>query len=421
MALAYALVTLVALATVAGCSDRSAAASVPVATVASDEPEPRRSPDPPASVPLPNEGVDERISLRGRAVTRSGVAVPGIVVVTVDRTGDRRESVTGGLGEISVEELLPPYDLRVGDVAYLGVSRADPVIEVPREEPFFVETVSVEVRAPPCGREVCIVDVVSTSLTGEGAATVSGTGWVTVQHASRRREPIDVHALVHDAAFSAVAYGRGRGVIEAGRVETREIAFERAAGDADETVTLDVPGAHGVPGASFAIDRRIPLVVGASWRIERRAVAPPTATLIHRSSRAWSGAQALERDPPALPLPIGPEIERPLGAGELSARGAGLSWSPDPRTLFTVDVADVARGVFRYRIVTNASDLPFRRIEALGFPRLRPGAHTLSLTTAPLTDVDEAVSSDVTERRLRFDERRGGAATYETIPFTAIP
>jgi hypothetical protein len=190
-------------------------------------------------------------------------------------------------------------------------------------------------------------------------------------------------------------------------VPTKEVLVD------DASVTLDVPG-----GASFEVGPRLPKIPGATWRMERSAAAPPTATELHRSSRAWSGRLALDRDPPALPLPVGPEILRPLAGGALSARGAGWSWASDPRTLFTIDVVDVARGAFCYRVLTNDSDLPPRRLEALGLARLSPGAHTFSLETSPFTSVDDAVSSDAATRRRRFDLQRAGAATYETIAFT---
>lgn len=332
--------------------------------------------------------------------------------MTVDESGEHRAGLSGADGSLRVEELRPPYDLRVGDTAWLGVSEPHPVIEVEGEEVLVARSITVEVRAPGCGREICVVDVVTTSPTGHGETTASGLGLVTVEHQSRASmEEIEAHALVHDAAFEHVAYARGVDALEAAPVDTREILLEEGT-----RVTLDVPG-----DASFAIASRLPLIEGASWRMARSAAAPPTKELLHRSSRAWSGTQSLDDDPPGLPLPVGPEILRPLAGGALAARGASLSWTPEPRALFTVDVADVERGAFRYRVVTNASDLPFRRLEALGLPRLRPGTHTFALATAPFSSVDDAVSADGVVRGRRFDERRAGAATYETIPFTVSP
>lgn len=386
-------------------------------TNAAEEPVPWVSATKPATPPA--SSFEDRVAIVGRIVTTRGEGVAHRPFLAVDRTGERREGTTDARGGFWIEELRPPYDLRVGDTAWLGVTRVDPVVEIEGEETLVSEEVVVEVGAPPCGREACVVDVVSVSRTGRGGATAirrdrAGPTTVIFQHGSREHEEIEVHALVHDAAFTVVAYARGRGVLEAQAVETRELSLD----DDDDgvTLTLDVPG-----GASFAIGRRLPRVEGATWRMERRAVAPSTASVIHRSSRAWSGTLAIDDDPPALPLPVGPEILRPHAGGLLSGRGTGLSWGVDPRTLFTADVVDVARGAFRYRVVTNASELPSRRMEALDFPRLRPGAHTLSLTTAPFAGVDEAVSSDVEERRRRFDERRAGAGTYETIAFTVSP
>lgn len=362
---------------------------------------------------------DDREAVHGKILTKHGAPVAGQMFVTVDDTGELRDGVTGADGSLDVEELRPPFDLRVGDTAFLGVKRSDLVIEVDGEEDTApAKEVLAEVHVPMCGRDPCIVEVVSTSLDGEGHATVIGEGFVTLQHVFRGREAstIDVHVLAHDAAYTTVAYGRGRDAIDVSPVETTEILV-----DPDVAVTLDVPGADGVPGASFAIGAVLPRIPGATWRMERSASAPPTKTLLHRSSRAWSGTEPIDHDPPALPLPVGPEISRPLAGGSLSARGAGFSWSSEPSTLFTVDVLDVARRTFRYRILTNASDLPFRRIEALGFPRLTPGAHTLSIATAPFTSLEEAVSPDAVTRGRRFDLRRAGGATYETIPFTAVP
>lgn len=386
----------------------------PTTTAASDEPPPVTTRRAPQVDVLP----DDRVALHGRIETPRGEPVAGARFVTVDDTGELREGVSGPDGALEVEELRPPYDLRVADTAYLGVARVDPVVEVERDEEERAppEEVFVEVHAPSCGRDPCIIDLVSTSLEGEGRATALGEGFITLQHVFRGRSAseIDVHVLAHDADYTTVAYGRGRELVEAAPVETADILV-----DPDAVVTLDVPGADGVPGASFVVASRLPRVAGATWRMERSAAAPVTSTRLHYSSRAWSGTEPIDHDPPALPLPVGPRISRPLAGGVLSARGAGLSWTSDPRTLFTVDVTDVARGAFRYRLITNASDLSFGRIEALGFPRLQPGAHTLSLTTAPFTGIDEAVSSDAVVRGRRFDLRRAGAATYETIPFTA--
>jgi hypothetical protein len=394
------------LALLVGCADATASPSpAPVSAIVSNEPPPRQ---PESAAPAV-----EKIALRGRLTTSRGTPLAGEQFVTVDLDGERIEAITGPRGELDVEEVRPPYDLRVGDTVYLAVTRHDPVLEIDREEDHAPpQEVLVEVHPPACGREPCIIDVVTTSRDGEGRATAIGEGPIAISHGFRGREAseIEVHVLAHDEAFTTVAYARGHGELWPAGVETREVLVD------DATVTLDVPG-----GASFEIGPRLPSIAGATWRMDRSAAAPPNATELHRSSRAWSGALALDRDPPALPLPVGPEILRPLAGGALSARGAGWSWASDPRTLFTIDVIDLARGAFCYRVLTNDSDLPPRRLEALGLARLSPGAHTFSLETSPFTSVDDAVSPDVVARRRRFDVKRAGAATYETIAFTVSP
>jgi hypothetical protein len=391
------------LALLVGCADAPAPPSpAPMSAVVSNEPSPR----PPASA----APAVEKIAIRGRLTTSRGTPLAGEPFVTVDLDGERSEAVTGPSGELEVEELRPPYDLRVGDTVYLAVTRPDPVLEVDREEERAPpEEVVVEVHPPSCGRGPCIIDVVTTSRDGEGRATAVGEGPVAVSHIFRGRDASEVtaHVLAHDEDFASVAYARGHGTLWPTRVETNEVAAD------DASVRLDVPG-----GASFEVRKRVPWIPGATWRMERSAAAPPTAMVLHRSSRAWSGILALGRDPPALPLPVGPEILRPVAGGALSARGAGWSWASDPRALFTIDVVDVARGAFCYRVLTNDGDLPPRRLEALGLARLSPGAHTFSLETSPFTSVDDAVSSDAATRRRRFDMKRAGAATYETIAFT---
>lgn len=420
----------------------------PVGTIDSDQPPPssgRRSASPPADFAAATP--DDAIAIVGSIVTGTGEPVAGTAFTTVDRNGESWDGISEADGSLRVEGLHPPYDLRVGDTAWLGVSRRDPRVEVSADERTAAPiTIALGVLAPP---GAVLVDVVSSSARGTGSASVvatpnadgDGVAVVTLAHEFRARATSDVllHVLVHDAGFAVVGYARvlvpladvGNTEVDAGSVRPFLVATtEPLALDANVEVTLDVPGAAGVPGASFALPSfelgarrglRLPRIDGATWRMKASATAPPTLLSLHRSSQAWSGSLPIGHDPLALPLPVGPEITRPLAGGALSARGAGLSWNDDPGALFTADVIDEARGVFRYRIVGVATDLPFRRIENLGFPRLRPGPHTLSLTTAPFASVDDAVSPDPLARTRRFDERRSGGATYETVPFTVTP
>lgn len=378
--------------------------------------------------------------------------------------------LTGEEGEFQVAGVSPPYDVLVAPapsgaiitpVAYLGLARSDPRLELweprgpivrPASEP-----IKVGVKLPPCRAAIgaCWVSVVSASPSGGGATASSyteGTPFAVleVEHSwreevTRAGESIDVHVLVGSADYMEYAYARvghlpvrpgetiDAGMIAPARIDTTDrvtIATQspRVPDGWQFTLTsmLDLPS-----GGTFALlyqwtpsaILRLPRIPGATFRVGAWVQHPPieSQAYFHRSSQAWSGSLPLGVGNVALELPLGPEMIRPNPEGQMSRRGLGYAWDSKARGLYTLVVADLARGRQEMRAYTSHPDLALGELETLGLARLDPGEHVLDLTTRPDADVDELTQPDERIRRRRFATSVPGSETYQRFRFVVTP
>lgn len=455
------LILLVVLLLVIGCS--AVPDSEPLGTSNAEEPRRRVAATmPPPDVLVIDDGdpepeLGERITIAGALVTDRDEPIAGRRFVTVGHDRDRRAGITGPGGAIAVEGVAPPYDLLVqgspdnGPTVYLGLTSPDPYIALLERDGVTVaapsQTIRVGIRAPSCGRERCIVDVMSASRSGDGnASTLSeptadddAIAIVEVSHVWWAAKPaegekIAIHALVHDVENRTFAYGSVAG-IEPAPGEMRDTGLLRAtalattapltpggvmssvAADAlwSTLITLDVPGASGAPGPAFAlaaatasaVTTRLPILAGASWRVMVTAMTPG------RASTAWSGSCDVGDGAPRLELPPAPS--------DVAIEDGRLRWRAGASALAIIDVVDVARASHRYRIVTNETDVALGRLEDLGLRGLEKGAHELALTIAPDVSLNETVDPDPAVRSRQRDVRRAGVASYARVAVDVIP
>jgi len=411
-----------------------------------------------------------RIAVGGLVADDRDEPVVGRTVGVVDHAGRRSEVMTDEAGGFHVADVEPPYDLIVeaapsgaiiSPVAYLGLRRADPRIEVfERQGPLPVpasQPLRVGVHVPPCPRleGACWVSVVSTSASGGGATAASYVEGIAslvldLEHAYHApslapSEEIAVHALVGDAAYSRYAYARlghvpaGPGVptdlgmlaplpVPATDAVTLAAQSDGVPSDWQWTLAswLDLPG-----GASFSLRHewspfvamRLPRLTGASFRVGAWAQHPPPGDgrYFHRSSQARSGTLPLGALAVAVDVPAGPASVRPEPGGQLSRRGLGLAWGGPSPSLSSVVLVDLAHARQLVRLHTHETAVSLARLEALGLPRLEVGEHVLDRTTTPGAVVDELVQPDARMRGRRFDQTVPGATTYLRFAFHVTP
>lgn len=437
-----------------------------------------RGPSQPAPVPVGPAAPDEPIvgstappiDVAGRVVGEREEPVIGRPITVLDHRGKRTEVLTDEDGGFHVASVAAPYDVLVAPapsgaiitpVAYLGIARSDPRLEVFEPRGPIVrpgsEPIKIGVRLPPCRAAVgsCWVSVVSASASGGGATASSYTegtpfAMLEVEHSWREEvtqkgEEIDVHVLVGSADFAEYSYARTGHLpvrpgetIDAGMIAPAHIeATDRV------TVTAQAPRAplgwqftlstalDLASGGTFALlyqwtpsaVLRLPKIPGATFRVGAWVQHPPieTQTYFHRSSQAWSGTLPLGIGNVALDLPIGPDLVRPTAEGQMSRRGLGYALDPKARGLFTLVVADLARGRQEMRAYTSNPDLALTELETLGLAKLEPGEHVLDLTTRPDADVDELTQPEERIRRRRFGPNGPGSETYQRFRFMVTP
>lgn len=410
------------------------------------------------------------IDVRGLVADERGGPIGGRAVRLVDAAGERRESLTEDDGSFAFDGVRAPYDLGVaaplgGPTAYLGLTRADPWLELAEREaapaPPERQIVRAVVEMRPCGLRPDWITVVTASPSGGGSATIpvragdANPVIVEVEHgwyaAPPPGEVVRVHVLAGDEDRSSFAYAAADRVPAAPGERTRTGPIAPASIHATEPLALGAEGGEGAlvewrwtteasldlagggqvtfaAAEAASLTARLPLVPGASVRVSVAAVDPHAEPRrgYHRSTGAWSGARPLSperdlsRDAGSLALEVraGPESLQPAVGEILSREAIGFAWKRDDvPALVTVTVADVTRGVVRFRALTTDEQLPHARLAALGLATVLPGEHLLELTTAPLSTTDEATSLDASTRRRRFDRARPGAATQLRIPF----
>jgi hypothetical protein len=465
-ALTVASCILFALGAAASCADEAAPLG------ASELPRPARTLAPTA----PASGADAQapepptIDVGGRVVDDLDGAIVGRPITVVDARGKRQEVLTDEDGGFWAMGIVAPYDVLVEQapsgavitpLVFLGLRRRDPRLEVferqgttarPAAQPL-----RIGVKLPPCRATEgsCWVSVVSASPSGGGGTAgsyVDGTEHAVfdVDHAwrevtTRPAETIDVHVLVGDAEYTQYAYAHltrvavhpgepsDLGVVVPIPVESTEpMSISGHTNGMPEgwqwtlASQLELPGGAAMPlryDWSATSSMRLPNLAGATWRVGAWAQHPPTPDrpYFHRSSQAWSGTLPLSTTNIALDVPVAPEPLRPAMEGTLSRRGVGLAWDGGAPALASVVVVDLVRGRQRFRVFTAEAEVPLRRLEALGLPRLEPGEHVFDLTTTPGAIVDEVAEPDAHLRRSRADIHVPGATTYQRFRFVVTP
>ena len=422
-------------------------------------------PEAPPEAPTPPP-----IDVAGLVVGAQEEPVIGRPITLLDRRGKRTEVLTGEGGEFHVANVAPPYDVLIGaapsgaiitPVAYLGVARSDPRLEVFEPRGPIVrpasEGIKLGVKLPPCRAAIgaCWVSAISWSATGGGATASSyteGTPYAVLEidhswrdDVTKPGEAIDVHVLVGSADYLEYAYVRVPHVpvrpgetVDIGMVAPLRIdATDRVTVNAQSphvpegwqwtlTTTLDLEGGGAFPLLyrwSPSAVLKLPKIPGATFRVGSWVQHPPieTQSYFHRSAQAWSGALPLGVTSVALDLAIGPELLKPTADGQMSRRGTGYAWDAKTRGLHTLVVADLARGRQEIRAYTSEPALALTELETLGLPRLEPGEHVLDLTTRPDADIDELTQPEERIRARRFTPTAPGSETYQRFRFVVTP
>jgi hypothetical protein len=165
----------------------------------------------------------------------------------------------------------------------------------------------------------------------------------------------------------------------------------------------------------------LPHIPDATLRATATATPSPFGDVEDpRSSEGWSGIRALATNPVTLDLSTGPETVQPVANGSLS-RGAGFAWRGSAPGTTILVVADVARSLLRFRVVTSADSVALARLRALDIADLLDGAHVLDLGTSSAAAIDDLVSPDPALRHRGSDRSQPGSATSVRIPFEVVP
>jgi hypothetical protein len=363
----------------------------------------------------------------------------------------------------------------------LGLARRDPYVEVSEHEILEPvdppsQTLRVGVPAPVCPAPVedgCFVAVVTGSRSGRGggrgACSGKSGGAVVVDarhvwrgHDVAAGERIDVHVLT--ACTSTSTSDAGEGVllptygyatlseIAPAPGETTDLGMVRphavptmppmnvGARDPGELaswswsieVSLDVPSGSPrgemvlMTASSPAAPLVLPRLPASSFFVHVRAgeSRPDMVPGFDRSVEAWSGARAVVplADPPpvvAVEVAAGPELARPAVGATVAPRDVGFEWTSAVPALASLLVVDLERGP-RFRVLTDEEEVPYERLEALGFDALHEGGHLVDLTTSPRRRLDEATSPDPSVRNRYVSGTRGSAETRLRAPFEVL-
>ena len=409
------------------------------------------------------ESAAPRIEIGGLLVDDLDEPVIGRPIDIVDASGQRFSLITDEGGGFWALGALAPYDVLVAPapsgavitpMAYLGLTRRDPRLEVFEHDGPLMRPASqllrVSVTLPPCRAPsgTCFVSVVSASATGRGgtAASYGGPSSTTVfalEHAFEKAalapaESVNVHVLVGDAETTEFAYAAVIDLPASPGAET-DVALAPAPIASSAPVSIAARSA-GVPlgwdwtlaselelldGAvmtlrydwSSSSSLRLPLLLGASWRVNAWAQAPrddedDDDNLPRRSSQARSGTLPVPAANVALDLPTPPL--------PIALSGTSIAWRGEP-SLASVIVIDDVRGAQRFRAFTSEASIPLSRLTAMGLSPLQAGAHTLDLQTTAGADVDSLTEPDDRVRAQRFGLDRPGGATYQRARFMVSP
>lgn len=260
-----------------------------------------------------------------------GPEYAGRRVVLVDANRARHETETDEDGAFHVEGVVPPYDVAIFPVVYLGVARIDPVLG------------RLPTRARP--------SVLSAPLDGESTLTV---------------------------------VARGRDVPESWTWTTSAL-LELETGETIEVARADGP----------TLEARLPAIPGAVARARTRVRYLPLGERpeLHGWAESTSPPLPIASSVVTLDVEPGPELLSPAIFAPTSRRDLVFAWTSgaEPRLAF-LDVRSAAEGL-RLRVVTGGAEVAMSRLLRLGFEGLRPGDHFVDLETEPETSLDAAVAS----------------------------
>jgi hypothetical protein len=393
-----------------------------------------------------------------------GLPVVGRVVVARDHRGARRDGMTDEEGGVILEALDPPYDLRVEGspsdggravpTVLLGLGRAEAAIRLDEHDSSALpppERIRLGVVGPPGVEGELLVTTSSASGVGAASSGALHPGEVTVlevDHTFVRAwlapgERVRVHVLVRPSGGGETALGHvgsfGYGVFDAGAADPGARAdlgiVTVAAADATvHDVVVDgaamssgwsigaqaalrfVDGAEIPLGAisAGALRVRVPSLPGASWCIaaaaERLTSAPGD---LHAGSQVRAcTAVGAALAPADLVLASVPALLAPQPAEGLSRLGHGLRFVPrEGPTVFDARLV-LEGGAVLVRVLTEAPDVPFARLVALGIPRLARGPAVLDLRTEEGRGLDDLadpsqlpVGATIARRTLRTSRR----------------